>query len=79
GPYDYNLYTLSADDQKRIKQLPRSLDEALDALEADHAFLTAGGVFPQKLIEIWINKRRQDAAAYHQLPHPVEFEKYYDL
>ena len=79
GPYDYNLYTLSADDQKRIKQLPRSLDEALDALEADHAFLTAGGVFPQKLIEIWINKRRQEAAAYHQLPHPVEFEKYYDL
>ncbi len=79
GPYDYNLFHLSAEEQKRIKQLPRSLDEALDALEADHAFLTAGGVFPQKLIEIWIEKRRRDAARYHQLPQPVEFEMYYDL
>lgn len=79
GPYDCNLYNLSAEEQKRIKQLPRSLDESLDALEADHEFLTAGGVFPQKLIEIWIEKRRQDAAAYNRLPHPVEFEKYFDL
>ncbi len=79
GPYDYNLYNLSSEEQKKIKQLPRSLDEALDALAADHQFLTAGGVFPQKLIDIWIEKRRRDAARYNQLPQPVEFEMYYDL
>lgn len=79
GPYDYNLYNLSLEEQKKIKQLPRSLDEALDALEADHDFLTAGGVFPQKLIEIWIEKRRKDSARYNQLPQPVEFDMYYDL
>ncbi|MGI6175743.1 MAG: type I glutamate--ammonia ligase [Christensenellales bacterium] len=79
GPYDCNLYRLSAEERKKISQLPRSLDEALEALEADHAFLTAGGVFPEKLIEVWIEKRRQDVAMYNQLPHPVEFEKYYDL
>jgi len=79
GPYDFNLYNLTAEEQKKIKQLPRSLDEALDALEADNEFLTIGGVFPQRLIEIWIAKKRKDAARYNQLPHPVEFEMYYDL
>ena len=33
GPYDFNLYTLSPEEQKKIKGLPKSLDEALDALE----------------------------------------------
>jgi glutamine synthetase len=79
GPYDCNLYNLSPEEQQQIRQLPRSLDEALDALEADHDFLTAGGVFPQKLIDIWIEKRRRDSARYNQLPQPVEFEMYYDL
>ncbi|MGD9559916.1 MAG: type I glutamate--ammonia ligase [Oscillospiraceae bacterium] len=79
GPYDFNLYTLSEEEQKAIRQLPRSLDEALDALEADHDFLTAGGVFPQQLINIWIKNKRADAARYNQLPQPVEFEMYYDL
>lgn len=79
GPYDFNLYNLSPEEQRKIKQLPRSLDEALDALETDHDFLTAGGVFPQRLIDIWIQKRRQDAARYNQLPQPVEFDMYYDL
>jgi len=79
GPYDFNLYNLSPEEQQKIKQLPRSLDESLDALEADHEFLTMGGVFPEKLIEIWIKKRRKEAAKYNQLPQPVEFEMYYDL
>ena len=79
GPYDFNLFDLSEDEQKKIKQLPRSLDEALDALEADYEFLTVGGVFPERLIEIWLKNRRADAAKYNQLPHPVEFKMYYDL
>ncbi|MCL1798325.1 MAG: type I glutamate--ammonia ligase [Eggerthellaceae bacterium] len=79
GPYDTNLYDLPPEEQARIQQLPRSLDEALDALEADHEFLTKGGVFPEKLIEIWVERRRQEAARYNQLPHPAEFELYYDL
>lgn len=79
GPYDFNLYNLSAEEQKGIKQLPRSLDEALDALEDDHEFLTEGGVFPQRLIDIWIEKRRTEAARFNQLPQPVEFDMYYDL
>ena len=79
GPYDFNLYDLSPEDAAKIRQLPRSLDEALDALEADNEFLTKGGVFSEKLLEIWIDRKRQEAALYNQLPHPVEFELYYDL
>ncbi len=79
GPYDYNLYNLSDEEQAKIRQLPRTLDEALNALEGDHEFLTAGDVFPKKLIEVWIEKRRRECDRYNQLPQPVEFEMYYDL
>ena len=79
GPYDFNLYNLTAEEQKKIQQLPRSLDEALDALAADHDFLAAGGVFPERLISVWIKNKKAEAARYNTLPHPVEFEMYYDL
>ncbi|MCL2806750.1 MAG: type I glutamate--ammonia ligase [Coriobacteriia bacterium] len=79
GPYDFNLYDLSPEEQADIKQLPRTLDEALDALESDHDFLTKGDVFSPRLIETWIKRRRKEAARYNQLPQPVEFEMYYDL
>jgi len=79
GPYDINLYDLSEEEKKSIKQLPRTLDEALNALEEDHDFLTAGGVFPQVLLEKWISCKRAESERYNNLPHPVEFELYYDL
>ena len=68
GPYDINLYHLTAKEKKKIKHLPRSLDEALDALANDHVFLTAGGVFPERLINLWIENKRAEAARYNQLP-----------
>ena len=79
GPYDFNLYSLSKKDKAKIKFLPQSLDEALDALEADHEFLMQGGVFPKRLIEILVENKRKEAARYKLLPHPVEFETYFDL
>ena len=79
GPYDCNLYELSEEEKKKISSLPKSLEEALDALEADHDYLTAGGVFPQRLIDIWIKRKRAEALEISQIPHPAEFERYYDL
>ncbi|MDD3946499.1 MAG: type I glutamate--ammonia ligase [Clostridia bacterium] len=79
GPYDMNLYNLSDEEKKKIKSLPRNLDEALDALEADNEYLQAGGVFPQRLIEIWIKQKRKQAAEVNTMPHPAEFALYYDL
>ena len=79
GPYDFNLYDLPEEEQKKIKSLPRSLDEALDALEADHDYLTADGVFPERLIQLWINRKRQEAARVQQVPTPAEFAAYFNL
>lgn len=79
GPYDFNLYKLSEEEQKKIKGLPRSLGEALDALEADHDYLTKGGVFPQRLIDIWVARKRAELKKLEQIPNPAEFKMYYDL
>ncbi len=79
GPFDFNLFDLSEKDKKKIKHLPASLDEALCALEKDHEYLTKGGVFPKRLIEIWIDKKRKELDRISKIPTPVEFELYYDL
>ncbi len=79
GPYDINLYNLSDEEKKKIKGLPKSLGSALKALERDHEFLTQGGVFPEKLIELWIKKRREDLRRHIEMPTPVDFDMYYDL
>lgn len=79
GPYDVNLYHLPKEEQARIKSLPKSLDEALDALEKDYEFLLKGDVFPKRLLEIWIEKKREEAKRVNLMPHPAEFALYYDL
>jgi len=79
GPYDVNLYNLSCEEQAKIKKLPRKLGEAMDALEADNKYLTEGGVFPEKLIEIWLKNKRTEIDQYNRIPHPIEFSLYYDL
>ncbi|MBQ8306107.1 MAG: type I glutamate--ammonia ligase [Blautia sp.] len=79
GPYDFNLYDLSEEEKKKISGLPKSLSEALDALEADHEYLTQGGVFPERLLKQHIARKRKDAEEISRIPHPVEFSKYYDL
>lgn len=79
GPFDYNLYSLSPEEQKKIQSLPRSMGEALDALENDHEYLTAGGVFPQRLIDIWLDRKRKELQEIEQIPSPSEFKYYYDL
>ena len=79
GPFDCNLYDLPEEEKAKIQSLPKTLDEALDALEADHDYLTAGGVFPERLIEIWLRKKRQESRELSQIPHPAEFQRYFDL
>ena len=63
-----------------MPQVPSSLEEALDALEADNQFLKAGGVFTDDLIETWIEyKRKEEVDAIRLRPHPWEFNLYYDI
>lgn len=78
-PADYDLYELSPEEATHIPQVPGSLAEALDALEADHDFLLKGGVFTPDLIEGWIRvKRQREVDPLRLRPHPYEFYLYYD-
>ncbi|MDJ0336773.1 type I glutamate--ammonia ligase [Cryobacterium sp. PH31-O1] len=79
-PVDKDLYELPPEEAKNIPQLPASLEEALQALEADHDFLLAGNVFTPELIETWIQyKRENEIKPLAQRPHPFEFELYYGV
>ncbi len=79
GPYDMNLYHLSDEEKAKLHHLPTSLEQALDALEADHDYLTAGGVFPEELIENFIRTKRAECAEIAKIPHPAEFDRYYNI
>ena len=79
GPYDMNLYHLSDEEKAKLQHLPTSLEEALDALEADHDFLTEGGVFPEELLKNFVKAKREECRQLSAIPHPAEFDKYYNL
>ena len=79
GPYDCNLYHLPEEEKAKLQGLPTSLDEALNALEADHDYLTAGGVFPEELLRNFIRTKRQECREMSAIPHPAEFDRYYNL
>lgn len=79
GPYDMNLYSLSDEEKSKLTSLPTRLEDALDALEADHEYLTAGGVFPEHLIKNFIAMKRKECMQMSAIPHPAEFDKYFNL
>jgi glutamine synthetase len=80
APIDKDLYELAPDEAAAIPQVPGSLPEVLDALEADHDYLLEGGVFTADLIETWVEYKRKAEVDYVRLrPHPAEFELYYDI
>ena len=51
----------------------------MNALEADHDYLTAGGVFPEELLRNFIKAKRLECAEMAKIPHPAEFDRYYNL
>ncbi len=79
-PVDKDLYELPPEEHASIAQVPGSLPEVLDALEADHDYLLEGDVFTEDLIAAWIEwKRKNEVDPIRFRPHPHEFEMYYDL
>ena len=60
--------------------MPGSLEEVLDALEADHQFMLEGGVFTQDVIDTWLEyKRTRELDQVRLRPHPWEFYLYFDI
>jgi len=78
-PLDKNTYELSPEEAARIPTVPGSLEEALDALERDHAFLLKGDVFTKDVIEVWLEYKRQEIPKVKLRPHPYEFYLYFDI
>jgi L-glutamine synthetase (EC 6.3.1.2) len=78
-PVDENIYHMSEEKKKQLKirELPRSLDEALDELESDSEFLKP--VFNSSLLSAYIDLKREEAKVMQQYPHPMEIYYYLDV
>jgi glutamine synthetase len=70
---------MSPEELREISSVPGSLDEALKALENDHAYLLEGGVFTTDLLEKYIELKREQADQVRLRPAPIEFSMYYDV
>jgi glutamine synthetase len=80
-PIDRDIYELAHDpNAPKIRNTPGTLGEAINALEKDHEFLLRGGVFPEDLIEMYIDYKRENEITFLNLrPHPGEFYLYFDI
>jgi glutamine synthetase len=79
-PLDKDIYDLGPEELKQVPSMPGSLEQALDALEADHQFLLKGDVFTEDLLTTYIEyKRSKEVDAMRLRPHPYEFSLYYDI
>jgi len=76
---DKDLYDLPPEEEKAIPQVCFALDQALDALDKDREFLTAGGVFTDDVIDGYIKLKMAEVTQLRMSTHPVEFDLYYSL
>ena len=76
---DKDLYDLPPEEDKLIPRVCHSLDMALDALDKDREFLTAGGVFTNDMIDAYIDLKMEEVTRFRMTTHPVEFDMYYSL
>jgi len=79
-PLDKDIYETDPEEMSKIPSMPGSLEEALEALQRDHAFLLKGDVFTEELLRTYIEyKRSKEVDAVRLRPHPYEFALYYDI
>ncbi|MBN2677683.1 MAG: type I glutamate--ammonia ligase [Anaerolineaceae bacterium] len=79
GPINENIFSWSPEQRSKIKGLPCSLAEAMDALANDNAFLKENQVFSDNLIANWIQTKRDEDVLLSTRPHPYEIEMYHDI
>lgn len=76
---DKNLYDLPPEEAKQVPTVASSLEQALEALNADRAFLTEGGVFSDEMIDAYITLKMEEVNEVRMVPSPVEYALYYSL
>ena len=78
-PVDKNLYDLPPKELKKIPTVCGSLREALTNLDKDRAYLKAGDVFTDDMIDAYIELKMEEVIRFEHTPHPVEFDMYYSV
>ena len=78
-PLEKDLYDLTIEEEKEIPTVCSSLEQALEALDQDRDFLTAGGVFTDDMIDGYIGLKMDEVTRFRMTTHPVEFDMYYSL
>ena len=78
-PIDKNLYDLPPEELKDVPTVCHSLREAAEALDADRSFLTQGDVFPDDLIDGYLELKWEEIFNFEHTPHPIEFQMYYSV
>ena len=76
---DKDLYDLPPEEEKAIDTVCSSLDQALEALDADRDFLTKGDVFTDDMIDGYIALKMDEVTQLRMTTHPIEFDMYYSL
>ena len=76
---DKDLYDLTPEEEKNIPTVCYSLDQALDCLDGDRSFLTAGGVFSDDCINAYIDLKMEEVTRLRMSTHPIEYDLYYSL
>ncbi|SFH99152.1 type I glutamate--ammonia ligase [Albimonas pacifica] len=76
---DKDLYDLPPEELAGIPTVCGSLREALNSLEDDYEFLTAGDVFTRDQIEGYAELKWEEVYAFEHCPHPIEYKMYYNL
>ena len=74
-----DLYHLPPEEDALVPTVCHSLDQALEYLDKDRAFLTKGGVFTDSMIDAYIELKMQEVTRFRQAVHPVEYDMYYSL
>jgi glutamine synthetase type I len=76
-PIDKNMYDLPPEEAAKVPHVCASLEEALESLKKDQAFLTKGGVFDADFLDSYIALKEEELTRFRMTTHPVEFDMYY--
>jgi glutamine synthetase len=68
---------LPPEEAAKVPHVCASLEQALDCLRDDHAFLTRGGVFSEDCLDAYMELKEQELTRFRMTTHPVEFDMYY--
>ncbi len=74
-----DLYHLPPEEDAKVPTVCSSLDQALEYLDKDRAFLTKGGVFTDTMIDAYIELKMAEVTRFRMATHPVEYDMYYSL